>query len=162
MLLNELYKMLDIPEAVQANLAECETKIDFQAVKQDLEQIKIPNPFGWEGALKHLKELLGPDDDGMKILYCQLLCVCDVYGKYIQNGISDQIFIDTMKFFTRFLRDHVITSYSIHYTKLYEQLADNLTRSNQLVIPKCCPVCEQDTVIVQENDVKVLKCKNPA
>ncbi len=41
------------------------------------------------------------------------------------------------------------------------QLADNLTRSNQLVIPKCCPVCEQDTVIVQENDVKVLKCKNP-
>ncbi len=115
MLLNELYKMLDIPEAVQANLAECETKIDFQAVKQDLEQIKIPNPFGWEGALKHLKELLGPDDDGMKILYCQLLCVCDVYGKYIQNGISDQIFIDTMKFFTRFLRDHMDRHGSYRY-----------------------------------------------
>lgn len=41
------------------------------------------------------------------------------------------------------------------------QIADNLTRSGQLPIPKTCPVCGGETMIKQDNDVKSLYCINP-
>jgi DNA ligase (NAD+) len=40
------------------------------------------------------------------------------------------------------------------------QLADNLTRSGGIEIPKECPICHQPTQIKQENDVKSLYCSN--
>ncbi len=41
------------------------------------------------------------------------------------------------------------------------QVADNLTRSNQIDIPKSCPVCGSDTEIVTNITVKSLYCSNP-
>ncbi len=41
------------------------------------------------------------------------------------------------------------------------QIADNLTRSGHLPIPKTCPVCGGDTMIKQDSDVKSLYCMNP-
>ena len=41
------------------------------------------------------------------------------------------------------------------------QIAENLTRSNQRIIPETCPVCGTKTQIKQDNDVKVLFCNNP-
>lgn len=41
------------------------------------------------------------------------------------------------------------------------QIAENLTRSSRLEIPKICPVCGQPTKIQHENDVEVLLCGNP-
>lgn len=40
------------------------------------------------------------------------------------------------------------------------QIAQNLTKSGNLEIPKQCPVCKRETVIKQENDVKYLYCVN--
>jgi DNA ligase (NAD+) len=40
------------------------------------------------------------------------------------------------------------------------QIADNLTRSNHLEIPKECPVCFEETAIKDVNDIKVLYCMN--
>lgn len=41
------------------------------------------------------------------------------------------------------------------------QIAENLTRSDTLEIPKACPVCGQPTQIRQVNDVQSLYCNNP-
>lgn len=40
------------------------------------------------------------------------------------------------------------------------QIAENLTKSGNVVIPSKCPACGTDTVIKNENDVKTLYCKN--
>lgn len=40
------------------------------------------------------------------------------------------------------------------------QIADNLTRSGNVVVPCTCPVCGGATKIKQENDVKALYCTN--
>ena len=104
MKLIELCNMLEIQNKVQEKLAECEKHIDFKGMKQEMEQMK--HPECWEGALERLKCLLGSDEDGMKILTCQLQCACDTYDKYVNLGISKEIFIATMKFFSRFLQDH--------------------------------------------------------
>jgi hypothetical protein len=100
----EICKMLDIQSEVVEKLLDCEKHIDFKSMEQDIEEMR--HPECWEGALERLKHLLGDDEDGMKILACQLRCACDVYDKYEEIGIPKEIFIATMKFFTRFLQDY--------------------------------------------------------
>lgn len=41
------------------------------------------------------------------------------------------------------------------------QIADNLTRSNNVDYPKKCPVCGGTTSIVKDNDTMVVMCENP-
>lgn len=41
------------------------------------------------------------------------------------------------------------------------QIAENLTRSGNLVIPDICPVCQGEARIRKENDVETLYCMNP-
>lgn len=41
------------------------------------------------------------------------------------------------------------------------QIAENLTQSDTLELPKACPVCGQPTQIRQVNDVQSLYCNNP-
>ena len=40
------------------------------------------------------------------------------------------------------------------------QIANNLTKSNTIMIPKFCPVCNHETTIVENNGVKYLYCPN--
>ena len=41
------------------------------------------------------------------------------------------------------------------------QIAENLTRSGNLIIPDTCPVCGQEARVIKENDVETLCCMNP-
>ena len=40
------------------------------------------------------------------------------------------------------------------------QIAENLTRSGNLIIPDTCPVCGQEARVIKENDVETLCCMN--
>lgn len=100
----ELCNLIGIQDEVKQKVSEYENCIDFNSMEQEIEQMK--HPEGWEGALERLQGLLEPDEDGIKILTCQLRCACDAYSKYEELGISKEIFIATMKFFSRFLQDH--------------------------------------------------------
>ncbi|MGC6174633.1 acyltransferase domain-containing protein [Lacrimispora sp. 38-1] len=113
MKLIELCSMLEIQNEVQEKLIEFEKEIDFNAIKQVTEQMKHKET--WESGLEDLKNILSPDEDGLKILTCQLHCVCDVYDEYLKLGISKNIFIDTMKFFPRFLQDYKDRNGSYRY-----------------------------------------------
>lgn len=106
MTLIELCKMLEIPVEVQDKLIEEEKNIDFENMQVEKSLIMLPEPKGWQGALDRIKELLGPDEEGMRILAFQLHCVCETYDAYARMGISEEIFISTMRFFTRFLQAH--------------------------------------------------------
>lgn len=41
------------------------------------------------------------------------------------------------------------------------QIAENLTRSGRIEIPKVCPVCGREVIIRKENEVESLFCENP-
>lgn len=45
--------------------------------------------------------------------------------------------------------------------QIIPQLRDNLTKSNNFIIPSTCPICGGNTEIVKENDTEVLICTNP-
>lgn len=52
----------------------------------------------------------------------------------------------------------IITVYKANM--IIPQIADNLTRSASLKIPKYCPACKMETSIKNENEIKTLYCTN--
>lgn len=104
----ELVRLLEIPEEVEKRLADYESSRDIE-VSGDLTE-QILNPSQWKEGIQKLQELLGDDPAGVKILW-ELLHIVSTYSyeEYVKRGISDDIFIATMKFCTRFLRDRFKT-----------------------------------------------------
>lgn len=56
-------------------------------------------------AYRGLEALLQEDAGHMKMLYCQLECARRVFERYRQKGISETVYADTMRCFTRFLEE---------------------------------------------------------
>ena len=102
--LNELLQLLEIPVEVTAIMVQygMERKI---TVDNKLKELLL-NRSTWKEGLEQLKELVGEDPDGLKILWEMLNIACEVYLKYEEYGIQKQIYIDTMKFCTRFLHEY--------------------------------------------------------
>lgn len=64
------------------------------------------NPATWDRALADLKALLGDDPQGMKILTLMLVCCGETWKLYDSLGISNEIYIATLKCFPRFIEEH--------------------------------------------------------
>ena len=56
-----------------------------------------------EEARIELQAMLGEDEEHIKILSCMLKASADLYDLYKEKGISDKIYFDTMKCYTRFI-----------------------------------------------------------
>ena len=52
-----------------------------------------------------LQTIFGDDEGNIKILTCMLKASADAYAIYKTKGISDKIYFDTMKCYTRFINE---------------------------------------------------------
>ncbi len=104
MQLSELCRLIDLPaEMTQPVLAFDQT---YDPAPLDHLTPRLRQRPNWESAVKDLQALLGDDPAGVKILACLLRCALQTHQAYIERGLPDRIFIDTMKFFSRFVRFH--------------------------------------------------------
>lgn len=110
---HELYKLLDIPNEVIEKLNIYETGRNI-SIDDDLKS-RLLDRNTWDEAVKSLQELVGEDPDGLNILWEELNIACESYDEYVKRGISENIFVDTMKFCTRFLNEHKNTYDSYRY-----------------------------------------------
>lgn len=101
MQIRELCNLIDIPKEVQEKVIKYENEIDFASIGTEMDQMNDPKT--WEKAIEGITKYLAPDEYGLKMLTCQLHAACYTYVKYKDKKISDEIFIGTMKFFSRFL-----------------------------------------------------------
>ncbi len=60
----------------------------------------------WKNAVTELQEWVGEDERGIKILTLYLHCLLKTHEMYLEKGISDAIFRDTMGFIPRFVKSH--------------------------------------------------------
>lgn len=100
----EVCKIINLQEHIKKQVNEFDKNFNYVTIE------KIINKFQYrdtreQGRLE-LKDILGEDIDGIKILTCMLHCAAECYRKYQQLGVSDKIFEDTMKCFTRFIKEH--------------------------------------------------------
>ena len=96
----ELYRLLELPAEVAQRLMK-ETLV----VPQEITDRYLSRPTSGEG-LKQLTECVGEDPDGLGMLYVLLNMALTSWQKYEAAGISQTVFVDTMKFVTRTLREH--------------------------------------------------------
>lgn len=98
---SELYNFLDLPEEVKQNLSE------YGINRKDTFRITVSDLMKDNELVQNLDKLIlsdvGEDPDGIKILWEELKLAEQAFEEYQRKGISFDIFIDTMKFCTRFL-----------------------------------------------------------
>lgn len=89
----------------------------------------------WDIGLKELKELLGDDPDGMKMLAVMLKAAKVSEEKYTEIGISEEIFEETMKCFTRFVKESMVRGGKYYFNREWwtpRQLSLQLFRIGEL------------------------------
>lgn len=101
---SELCRLIDLPAEMADRVLALDRNFDYSAA--DAIAPRLLDRATWEGAVKELQHVLGDDPDGVKILACLLRCASQAHRTYVEKGIPDGVFVDTMKFFSRFVNFH--------------------------------------------------------
>lgn len=102
MIYSEWYGLLDMPREVTEKLKLIGEGTPC-TVPEDVKTRCLIRTTA-EAGFEQLKTLLGEDPDGMKQLYALLQMTDETWHRYLEKGISPEIFAETMKFIPRFLR----------------------------------------------------------
>ncbi|RKI92303.1 hypothetical protein D7V94_06355 [Parablautia intestinalis] len=100
----ELCERIDIPKEVTAQVRDFDAQTDYTPVEAAME--KLFHRASWDEGLGEIKAYLGQDPQGIKMLACMLRCGLKTWENYVKQGIPEQIFVDTMKCFSRFMGEH--------------------------------------------------------
>lgn len=100
----QLPKWLELPEEVQTAFAQYDTQYTPQ-IREPL-QSRLLCRDTWDEALAELRQQLAPDPTGLRMLWELLHVACHTYEQYEKLGIDQEIFVETMKFCTRFLHTY--------------------------------------------------------
>lgn len=88
---------------IKSRVLEFADNFDFNTVDKQLMDFLIYEKMN--DAQLELQAILGDDEDNIKILTCMLKASADAYEIYKTKGISDKIYFDTMKCYTRFINE---------------------------------------------------------
>lgn len=98
-----LCNKINLQTEIKSRVLEFADNFDFTKVDKQLKDFLIYEKMN-EARLE-LQAILGEDEDNIKILTCMLKASADIYGIYKTKGISDIIYLDTMKCYTRFINE---------------------------------------------------------
>ena len=102
----ELYEKLELQQPLVEKLEAVRAKMDFSAIEDAL-VLMLDRNTAYEAHQKIMEAF--PEDEGsLHSMCCQLEVARRQYDKYMEMGISEDIFIDTMKAFTRFVGEHYV------------------------------------------------------
>lgn len=94
---------IGLPDDVKAAVLDFAAGFDFGKVEVLLRDFRQYSKM--KEARTRLQALLEPDGDHLKMLACMLKGSADAYGFYREKGISGQIYLDTMRCYTRFMAE---------------------------------------------------------
>lgn len=98
--LKELCGLIDLPGSVTAAV------LAVPAVPDGILR-PLRTPGHWEQGREVLAKHLGDDPDGFATLSAHLQCALKTCEIYRECGITQEIFVETMKCFPRFVREHM-------------------------------------------------------
>lgn len=100
--MEQLCRKINMPDEVTRKLVKIHSTLEVFPCLDLLTQEET-----WTEGLTQLKEALGEDAGGMKRLCCMLRCALRAKAEYDRLGISEEIYVDTMAAFSRFVREHM-------------------------------------------------------
>ena len=105
-----LYQLIELPAEVVIRLQAVRQEVDLEQAAPYLDRLTergtAAEAYKELGAFLAGEEVRGQEwKTDMKMLYCQLECAGRIFERYRQKGIEKTIYADTMKCFTRFLKE---------------------------------------------------------
>ena len=106
--LTELCHSIDLPAEITEAVLSVQSSKEFTDLLPQAHPLleELLTPATWDDALGRLKALIGEDPLGIKILTFMLICCGETWCSYQSLGISGDIYIETLKCFTRFINEH--------------------------------------------------------
>lgn len=98
-----LYDLIGLPSEAGSRLRLVCGELDPEQTEPYLERMMEQDTAA--EAYRELKALLADDEEHWQMLYCQLECARRQFERYRQKGIAKNVYADTMKCFTRFLKE---------------------------------------------------------
>lgn len=99
-----LCRLIDVPEQISAQIRKLIAGSGGFPPGGGLSDIE--EPARWTPWLEDFRGRFAPDPDGIKMLSFQLHLACETFTRFQDLGVPQGIFLETMGFFTRMLRDH--------------------------------------------------------
>lgn len=105
--MKDLYKLTELIQ-LPAEAVEMLRHTDIGISKTETENFckMFCDKEKYNQAYNELKTALKDDNDGWKMLKVLLLSALNTYSLYLEKGINENIYTDTMKCFSRFVREH--------------------------------------------------------
>lgn len=103
MTVQELCKRIEIQENIAEKVNVFISSYNFKEIETILQDLIKSDTA--KSAYGKLMDIFVEDEDRIKMLSCYLMSVSRVYDIYQEMGISDEIFTDTFKCFTRFIKE---------------------------------------------------------
>lgn len=100
----KLCKMIDMPDEAILEIENWNAEVYGEALEQYW--VLVQDKSKWADALAEVKELLGDDENGLKCLAFMMQIGLRTYQEYLEKGISEQIYSDTLSCFSRFVREY--------------------------------------------------------
>ena len=114
--ISTLCDKINLQPEIKYRVLEFANSFDFSSVDKQLKDFR--NYEKMDKALKELQEILNDDDYNIKTLTCMLKASADIYELYKEKNISDKIYFETMKCYTRFI-DEAYNMFGIFYFNRY-------------------------------------------
>lgn len=104
MTVTKLCRALDMPKEVACQVLNTVEQTDYSPVNIKIEG--LTRKTDWRTAYNDLQVWIGPDEKGFKMLSCMMMAMQISFERYREAGIAESVFFDTMKCFTRFIREY--------------------------------------------------------
>ena len=101
--ISTLCDRINLQPDMKARVVTFSNGFDFSLADEQLKRFRDYEKMS--EALSELQVLLGDDPDRIKILGCMLKASADVYEIYQAKGIRDEIYIETMRCYPRFIQE---------------------------------------------------------
>lgn len=131
--LSELCNGINLQKEMVEKVLAVSQSFSIETVEQQLK--KLMDIETAQSAYEYLMTTLPDDAEHVKLLLCNLECARRIHEKYQEKGITDQVFFDTMKCFTRFIDECQKKTGSIAFDRgfwTYRQVSMNLFRIGEL------------------------------
>lgn len=102
--IQQLCKEINMPREAEEAVLGIAVQVDKKELQASVG--KLLNRETWEEGRKEIKQELGKDTRGFGMLYCMLQGAVISGEHYREKGISHEIYIETMKCFSRFVREY--------------------------------------------------------
>lgn len=131
--IKELCDKIELQEEITELVTAFDETFDYKSMKPSMD--KLFYRISWNEGRAEIKEALGEDERGIKILAVMLRCSMKTWDKFIALGMEESILVETMKCFTRFVDEHMASYGSYAFDRDFwtaRQASGNLFRIGEL------------------------------